>query len=197
MKMPNPAFTADSATGPVGRYAAARKLGLRIDFSNVIAGLCIGLHVLGLALDPGALFSNFSNPLQFLSPAWKPALSSGMTGSQPIFGYGLWWTPVTAIYLHGGLLHIFLIRCGFASSGRSSRNSLDRFASSSYSPLPASSDLSPLRFLAALSRWASGSIFGLLAAAIAYGCRVGSPFTRQFMQGRTHLCHGLYHARRR
>ena len=34
-----------------GATAAARKLGLRIDFSNVIAGLCIGLYVLGLALD--------------------------------------------------------------------------------------------------------------------------------------------------
>lgn len=30
----------------------------------------------------------------------------GASGAIPIFGFGRWWTPLSAGWLHGGLLHI-------------------------------------------------------------------------------------------
>ena len=167
-----------------GATAAARKLGLRIDFSNVIVGLCIGLYVLGLALDPGALFNNFSNPLQFLSPSMEASFKLGMTGSQPIFGYGLWWTPVTAIYLHGGLIHIFFNTMWIRQLGPLVEELFGPFRFIIiFTVAGIVGFIASALFGSAFTLGASGSIFGLLAAAIAYGRRVGSSlFTRQFMQ---------------
>jgi rhomboid protease GluP len=46
------------------------------------------------------------NPFAFLSPESRSLLFLGATGSIPIERFGRLWTVVSAMYLHGGLLHI-------------------------------------------------------------------------------------------
>jgi len=108
----------------------------------------------------------------------------GMTGSQPIFGYGLWWTPVTAIYLHGGLLHIFFNTMWIRQLGPLVEELFGPFRLIIiFTVAGIVGFIASALFGSAFTLGASGSIFGLLAAAIAYGRRVGSSlFTRQFMQ---------------
>ncbi|KPA10745.1 protease [Candidatus Magnetomorum sp. HK-1] len=48
------------------------------------------------------------NPLAFLSPGNESLFWLGATGCFPIDSYKHWWSLITANYLHGGLLHLFL-----------------------------------------------------------------------------------------
>ena len=166
-----------------GITSAIRKLGLSLDIPNALSAVCIVLYVMGLLLDPSALL-NFNSILRIFSPSMESSFKLGMTGSQPIFRYDLWWTPITAIYLHGGLLHIFF-NVGWI---RQLGPIIDR-------------SFGPFRFFIiftisgiigflvsalmgnAFTLGASGSIFGLLAAAIVFGRHTGQGlFTRQLLQ---------------
>jgi len=168
-----------------GFTSLMRKLGLRLDFTRLITVSCVGLYILSLLVDPSAVFEGgFSNPLALLSPSGQASFMLGMTGSEPVFRYGHWWTLITAMYLHGGLLHIFFNMMWVRQLG------------------PVVEDLfGPFRLFAiftvagitgfllstlvghGITLGASGSIFGLLAAAIAYGRHTGAQlFTRQFLQ---------------
>jgi len=73
---------------------------------KIILYVNIALYVLSIFLNPSALGLSF-NPLTFLSPSDKSLFLLGATGTIPINLYGLWWTLVTASFLHGGILHIF------------------------------------------------------------------------------------------
>ena len=91
-----------------GFTSAMRKMGLQLDFTRLITLSCVGLYVLSLLVDPGAIFQGgFENPLGLLAPSGQASFMLGMTGSEPVLRYGHWWTLITAMYLHGGLLHIF------------------------------------------------------------------------------------------
>ncbi len=64
----------------------------------------------------GALFlaTLVSNPegirmtgiLGMLSPSIASLFLFGASGAVPVFGYGRWWTVLSAAWLHGGILHI-------------------------------------------------------------------------------------------
>lgn len=69
-----------------------------------IIAACIALYALSLLLDPSAIFGS-GGFLSFLSPSLRSLFKLGVTGSVPMAS-GRWWTPITAIYLHGSLLHI-------------------------------------------------------------------------------------------
>lgn len=71
---------------------------------SLLTGFMIGLYVLSLLLDPSAIFRQ-SGIMSFLSPSMQSLFNLGMTGSIPM-AQGRWWTMITAIYLHGGILHI-------------------------------------------------------------------------------------------
>lgn len=77
-----------------------------LDAVKIILYVNIALYVLSIFLNPSALGLSF-NPLTFLSPSDKSLFLLGATGTIPINLYGLWWTLVTASFLHGGILHIF------------------------------------------------------------------------------------------
>jgi len=145
--------------------------------------VCIFLYVLGLLLDPSALL-NFSSMLRIFSPSMEASFKLGMTGSQPIFRYDLWWTPITAIYLHGGLLHIFF-NIGWI---RQLGPVIDRaFGPFRFFVIFTISGIVGFLLSAltgsAFTLGASGSIFGLLAAAIVFGRHTGQTlFTRQLLQ---------------
>ncbi len=85
--------------------ALQRLFGARMDLVPGIIGACAVLYVIGLLIDlPGAMQSR--GLLNLLSPSGLALYKLGMTGGIAI-GEGRWWTILTAIYLHGGLLHIF------------------------------------------------------------------------------------------
>ena len=165
-----------------GATAVIRRLGL-LNFPHLITVFCGALYLLALALDPSAIFQTHGL-MQILAPSIQASFKLGVTGTIPIFAYKFWWTPITAIYLHGGLLHIFFNMMWVRQLGPVVEELFGPFR------LFAIFTISGIvGFLAStlagheLTLGASGSIFGLLAAAIAYGRRAGSQlFTRQFLQ---------------
>ena len=166
-----------------GATAAMRWLGLQLDFPHLITVFCGVLYLLALALDPSAIFQT-QGLMQILSPSIQASFKLGVTGTVPIFSYELWWTPITAIYLHGGLLHIFFNMMWVRQLGPVVEELFGPFRLFAIFTVAGITG-----FIAStlagheLTLGASGSIFGLLAAAIAYGRRAGAQlFTRQFLQ---------------
>ena len=166
-----------------GATAAMRRLGLQLNFPHLITVFCGVLYLLALALDPSAIFQTQSL-MQILSPSIQASFKLGVTGTVPIFSYELWWTPITAIYLHGGLLHIFFNMMWVRQLGPVVEDLFGPFRLFAIFTVAGITG-----FIAStlagheLTLGASGSIFGLLAAAIAYGRRAGAQlFTRQFLQ---------------
>lgn len=63
---------------------------------SVLYGLCL---LVGLG-------SNSGGPMSFLSPSIEAVSAFGASGWVPVFEWGRWWTPLSANWLHGSLLHI-------------------------------------------------------------------------------------------
>lgn len=84
---------------------ALRSLGRDLGFGPMVLGFCVLLYVVSLAIDPSAIRSG--GILSMLSPSGNALYLLGASGSYPIFFDGRWWTPLSAGWLHGGLLHIF------------------------------------------------------------------------------------------
>lgn len=156
-------------------YAPAmqRLFGSRLDIIPLIVATCIVLYVAALVLQPEAIFRP-SGLFSILSPGSRALYQLGMTGGVA-WREGWWWTLLTAIYLHGGVLHIFFNVLWIRNLGPpvgevygpargfvifSISGALGFLVSNAISGVP--------------SIGASGSIFGLLAALIVYGRRTGS-----------------------
>lgn len=82
-----------------------RELFRRYDFAQAVTTACVMYYALSILLDPSALFQ-FHSILALGMPSHESLERLGMTGSLAM-QQGRWWTLITAIYLHGGLLHIF------------------------------------------------------------------------------------------
>ena len=156
-------------------YAPAiqRWFGRRLDLVALIVTSCVVLYVAALALQPGEVF-RLHGFFSILSPGSRALYQLGMTGGLA-WRQGWWWTLLTAIYLHGGLLHIFFNLMWIRNLGPA--------VTEVYGPARAFvvfSIAGAVGFLlsnlasGAPSIGASGSIFGLLAALIVYGRRRGS-----------------------
>jgi rhomboid protease GluP len=86
-----------------------RRLGNDLGFVPIVIGGCTLLYILTLvatvllsgpeALGATGLFS-------ILSPSAPALMVFGESGAVPVFGYGRWWTILSAGWLHGNLLHI-------------------------------------------------------------------------------------------
>jgi len=166
-----------------GATATMRKLGFQLNFPHLITVFCGALYLLALALDPSAIFQT-QGLMQMLAPSIQASFNLGVTGTVPIFACKFWWTPITAIYLHGGLLHIFFNMMWVRQLGPVVEELFGPFRLFAIFTIAGITG-----FIAStlagheLTLGASGSIFGLLAAAIAYGRRAGAQlFTRQFLQ---------------
>ncbi|SVC01043.1 uncharacterized protein METZ01_LOCUS253897, partial [marine metagenome] len=92
--------------GMFGLASRMRQLGLSLDFPHIITVFCGALYLLCLALDPAAILQP-RGMMDILSPSGQATARVGMTGMMPVLVWGHWWTVITAIYLHGSLLHIF------------------------------------------------------------------------------------------
>jgi len=80
------------------------RLGRDLGFTQFVMWSCIILYLLSLVMDPRGV--NVGGALNFLSPSIESLFLLGASGSVPVFGYGRWWTVLTAGWLHAGLLHI-------------------------------------------------------------------------------------------
>jgi rhomboid protease GluP len=148
--------------------------------------LCIALYVLALALDIRAVFQLSGGPFSILSPSGAALRWLGSTAPIDLIA-GRPWTVLTAIYLHGGLLHILFNMMWVRDLGPEVQRAFGtaRFfviwtASGALGFL--FSDGLPLFGIGSVhaSIGASGSIFGLMAALIVYGRTIGaSLLTRQ------------------
>ena len=165
-----------------GATATIRKLGLQLNFPHLITVFCGVLYLIALLLDPSAIFQT-QGLMQILSPSLEASIKLGVTGTRPVT-YGWWWTLITAIYLHGGLLHIFFNMMWVRQLGPVVEELFGPFRLFAIFTIAGITGFIASTLAGhAFTLGASGSIFGLLAAAIAYGRRAGSQlFTRQFLQ---------------
>lgn len=143
--------------------------------TQLITITCIALYVLSLVLDPaGALKPR--GPFEIFSPSGAALRALGMTGAGPWL-QGHWWTLLTSIYLHGGLLHILFNVLWIRQLGPAVEELygparfLVIFTVSGVVGF-AVSDIAGISFTVG----ASGSIFGLLGAMVAFGRRRGGLF---------------------
>ena len=159
-----------------------RFFGRRADLAGMIVGACVVLYVGSLALDPMAIF-RFAGIFSILSPSSHALYLLGMT-SGPVMREGWWWTVITAIYLHGSLLHIFFNLMWVRNLGPAleevygSARGFIIFTFAGAVGFVVSNLASGVPTIGA-----SGSIFGLLAALIVHGRRTGhTMLTRQLWQ---------------
>jgi rhomboid protease GluP len=146
-------------------------------------GACGVLYALMLVADPSGI--NEGGILNFLSPSLKALFVFGASGAQPVFGYGRWWTVLTAGWLHAGLLHIFFnmlwvrqIAPATSEMYGPSRMiiiyTIAGIVGFTASTLAGAFIHLPLIGGAGFTVGASAPLFGLLAALVHYGRRTGS-----------------------
>ena len=143
--------------------------------TQIITIACIALYVLSLVFDPaGSLRPRSAFSLLPANPNVLAAL--GAAGSVP-WQLGHWWTLLTAIYLHGDVLHILFNVLWIRQLGPAVEelygparffviftvSGVAGFVVSNFVGVP-------------LTVGASGSIFGLLGAMVAFGRRRGGVF---------------------
>ncbi len=154
-------------------------------FAEVVTVFCIIMYVISLLFDLSTVFRP-RGLLSILGPSTRSLDALGMTGAYAM-QHGRWWTLITAIYLHGGLIHIFFnlmwvrqlapaveeffgvarLILIFTASG------IIGFIASNFFGIP-------------FTIGASGSIFGLLGAVVYYGKsrggEIGAAIFRQSLQ---------------
>ncbi len=144
----------------------------------VLSAICIALYVIALLLDISAI-AQPRGLFGLLAPSGEALFRLGMTGAFAMT-QGHWWTLVTAIYLHGGILHIFFNLIWLRNLGYITEELFGRsraFTIFTISGIIGYLVSNLLGVTATIG--ASGSIFGLLGALIYYGRRRGGAFGAQ------------------
>jgi rhomboid protease GluP len=161
--------------GMWGFAGPLRALFRRRSFVDVVTVACVVLYVVSLIIDPQAAL----RPRGFLnvfSPSLGALRALGATGAVP-WHEGQWWTLFTAIYLHGGLLHILFNVLWIRHLGPA--------VEELYGParlVIIFTVAGAVGFIASnllvydFTIGASGSIFGLLGALVAFGQKRGGTF---------------------
>ncbi|MEQ1898937.1 MAG: rhomboid family intramembrane serine protease [Vicinamibacterales bacterium] len=165
-----------------------RNLGRDLGFVPFIMGTCILAFGATLLLSRGSI--GMGGLFNLFSPSSEALFTLGASGAIPVFGFGRWWTVLSASWLHGGLLHIFFnlmwvrqlapATAELYGPGRSviiyTVGGIAGFALSSFAGayLPNLFILRGGQFTVG----ASASIFGLLGALVYYGQRTGSHAVR-------------------
>jgi rhomboid protease GluP len=153
----------------------------RWNFTNAVTAACVALYVISLIFDPLAVLQP-RGFLEVFSPSVDALWALGATGAIP-WHYGRWWTLLTAIYLHGGLLHILFNVLWIRQLGPAVEEVYGParlvviFTISGVAGFVISNSLG-----VGFTIGASGSIFGLLGAIVAYGRKRGGVFGRMVLQ---------------
>ena len=153
----------------------------RWNFTNAVTAACVALYVISLIFDPLAVLRP-RGFLEIFSPSADALWALGAAGAIP-WHYGRWWTVVTAIYLHGGLLHILFnilwIRqlSPAVEQVYGPARLVAIFTISGAAGFVVSNSLG-----VPFTIGASGSIFGLLGAIVAYGRKRGGVYGRMVLR---------------
>jgi rhomboid protease GluP len=75
-----------------------------LDFAALVTVVAVTAYIASLALDPRSALAP-RGVFDLFAPGGSALLALGMAGAVP-WQAGHWWTILTAIYLHGSLLHI-------------------------------------------------------------------------------------------
>ncbi len=144
-------------------------------FTRVVTAVCITAYVLSLLLDIRAAL-RLRGLFGILAPSGAALNALGMTGAYA-WAQGWWWTLLTAIYLHGGLLHIFFNLLWVKQLAPAVEELYGRsrlvliFTAAGVIGFVVSNWIGVLFTIGA-----SGSIFGLLGAMVSYGRSRGGTF---------------------
>ena len=140
------------------------------DLSVAIIGGCIALYVVSLLIDPRGLF-RMAGMFDILAPTSSALAVLGMTGSFAMAS-GQWWTLLTAVFLHGSLLHLLF---NMAITRQYLPNVVALFGAARAWVIFFVAGVGGFALSNVASGvptiGASGAIFGLLAALIVYGRR--------------------------
>jgi rhomboid protease GluP len=165
-----------------GFAAAFRGVGNDLGFTRLVIGACIVLYGICVILSFRRTGSFGGASLFSLLPVDGEVLFAfGASGSYPVFGYGRWWTVLSAGWLHGGLLHILfnmmwvkdLMPQTAELYGASRTVIVYTISSITGFALSTLAGFLPLGG-ADLTVGASAPIFGLLGALVYYSRRAGS-----------------------
>ncbi len=169
-----------------------RRLGNDLGFVELMIGACGLLFLATLAADTAGMVVAGGGFFSFLIPSGESLIVFGASGAYPVFGYGRWWTLLSAGWLHGSLLHILFnvlwirqLAPAVAEAFGPARmvivyilGGVVGFAFSTFGPVY----VPLLPFLLGgpgTTVGASAPIFGLLGALIWYGRRVSSAIGAQ------------------
>jgi len=163
-----------------------RRLGNDFGFVPLVMWGCSGLYVATLLVSGESIQMN--GLFSFLSPSVKTLFLFGASGAVPVFGFGRWWTVVSASWLHAGLLHLLFNMLWIRQLGPAAADIygaarmviiytvagiagflLSSVAGAVFGSLPI-----PVLRGASFTVGASAPIFGLLGALVYYGRRSGS-----------------------
>jgi len=90
--------------GMWGFAPALTRLGRDMGFVPLVMTSCVALYAAAILIDPPAA----SGILSMLSPTRMGNFYFGSSGTYPVLVVGRWWTLLTASWLHGSAIHIFL-----------------------------------------------------------------------------------------
>ena len=146
-----------------------------LDFAALVTVVAVTAYVVSLALDPRAALAP-RGVFDLFAPGQDALIALGMAGARP-WHAGRWWTVLTAIYLHGSLLHILfnllwirqLLPDVEEVYGQARTIVIFTLSGATGFLL---SDAAGHRF----TLGASGAIFGVLGAMVWYGRRRGGRF---------------------
>lgn len=164
----------------------SRFLGGTLDPVTLIPVVCVGLYLVALVADLRSLFGGHGGLFGILAPTGRALFILGATQPADLV-HSRPWTILTAIYLHGGILHILFNVMWIRSLAPEVQRAYGAGRFFIIFTLAGAfgfmlSDLLPLFGIGrtSMSVGASGSIFGLMAALIVYGRHIGeSLVTRQ------------------
>jgi rhomboid protease GluP len=160
-----------------------QRLGNDFGFVNVTIFGCMALYLATLLVDVQGIRMN---GLSILAPSFHSLFRFGASGALPVYGYGRWWTVLSAGWLHGNILHIAMnlmwlrqLAPATAETFGASRMIIIYVLSGAAGFLLTSSaglliGAIPVLGGAPFTVGASAPIFGLLGALVLYGRRAGS-----------------------
>jgi rhomboid protease GluP len=171
-------------TGPLRSLARGEA------FVPFVMWACGAVYLATLAADPSGI--TLGGTFSLLGPSRSSALRFGEAGAIPMFYLQRWWTPLSAGWLHGGLLHIAFNLLAIRSLGPAvsqvygpARTILVYVISSVVGFL--ASSVAGFVFWGApwplggsyFTLGASASVFGLIGAVLYYGRRGSSALARE------------------
>ncbi len=146
-----------------------------LDFAALVTVVAVTAYIASLALNPRAALAP-RGVFDLLAPSGRALYALGMAGALP-WREGHWWTILTAIYLHGSLLHIVFNLLWIrqllpdVEEVYGQARTIVIFTLSGAAGFIVSNAAGT-----AFSLGASGAVFGVLGAMVRYGRRRGGPF---------------------